>query len=969
VTRSARLATLGPLLLLAFLASAARSDNATVTMDVRTISSCEDPAAFSAARSPDEPSFDFRTWDLAPFASASVEGRSLRWRVQSAGDAQRSARLAWSRSLSRPMDAISLWLKNPNGHELMLRVELIDADGARYLSAPVDLAAELNWRQVRVSLSDLAPESGRADPFPGIDLPVIRLALVVQPLAPGVRYDLYIDEIAAHAAPMRDVEVEDLDAPTTLGPGEPVPVRARLRTGDPPRGVVAQLTSEAGGLIAQAPMTTSTEGEGTQLAARGLRAPEWLPPGRYRLRVHSDHALLVGPGARPLPVAVGGAAPPPAEASIDTDLSPPAIVHSGERWAPQVLELRGRCPAQDRAAIVGVAATTDFHPFGYAPDALADDGSMDFSGLDRRVAAALGSHPQAGVLLQVHVGSSPGWDAAHADQLQQFDGAAVAPPQIFGRKRTFPDLISPGWQREALDRLRALVEHAEAAPWGTRVIGYELQAGDLGAWRPWGASLGLGDEYTPLRLAAYRDWVRTSYGSVADFRDAWMGRRRGLDRPFEGFDAVRLPRPLPADEEPSLYDPGTDQPMIDLQQFRASAPADLLLEMAGAVREASGGAKLVGACYGHMLAQSRHGDWRWPHLALSRVLESGALDFLTGTQWLPGPPPVPAFPAESARLAGVLYLERITPAHAQQHFASAAVTGAGIIGEAEVLARAPQLPRPDFPDAAAEAHIPLGVVVDDASARYLSEPGGLAGPLLAGQLAACSASGIPWRLYLLRDAVAGHPHPAAAWLMADVLTIRAEDGRRLARATCRDGALLIWVYAPGAVAERLITGRTMEYLTGIKLVPLHSRGRVSVTPAMAEAGPYGFAQAVSPRFISADEHAEWLGSIAGTEYCGLSLRSFPRCTSVFSAAPPSAEVLRQLCHRADVEPWTSGGPAIFGPRALALLGSEGRSRTIRFPRPVSVTNLRTGEVVVNGEQTVTLAVEPGEIALFGYSYE
>jgi len=969
------------------------TDDLSADRQTAVISACEDAALFSAGRTPDHPRFDFDAWEVSTTAGARVSGQSLRWHVRPSGEAQREARLTWSRSLFEPADVISLWLKNPNGHEVSLRLELVDLDGARYLSTPVDLATERGWRQIVFDLTTLRLDEGCEDPCAGIDFPVIAMSLIVSPLTPGRPHTWYIDEIQSQHSPVVAAEVLGLQTPTSLGPGEAMPVRARLRflDGAPDaRRMRAELSSEGGGALAWAPLIPGDAAEDiVEAAATGLRVPAWLPPGRYRLSPASDRVEFSGSAV--VSVAVGGPPAAAPQASIATRTRPPLISLGSREIAPVVRELRDDCGTSlpPEATLVGLPATTDRHPFGWAPDAWGPDGEMDARGLDRRAATLLGAAPDALIILQVHLDSSPEWDEANPDHLQRFSGKPLAPPTVFGRKRTVPDIVSPRWQAEAAARLRALVAHVEAAPWGHRVIGYELQAGDLGAWRPWGAALGLGDEATPVREQAFRAWLMARYDDVHAFRDRWMGQRRGLSgAPGAGpggFEGVRVPQPLADAPEPSLYDPAIDRPMIDLLHFRAEAPADLLLAMADIVRDVAGDDKLIGACYGHMLSQSAEGAWRWPHLALSRVLADDRIDFLTGPQWTPSAPPVPSFPTESARAAGKLYLERVTGEHSARQAASALTTGAGVIADGGALADLGRVADEIAIDRRPEPEAPAVFVVDDVSARYLSPQGGLARALLAGQLRLWAGSGIPCAVHLPGDVLEGGAPRAKLYFFADQMTISPEDGRTLGTTIARDGAMLVWVYGPGSVAERLITGRTMQYLTGIKLSLLPSRGplqtRIDAAASLPGSGidgrpVYGLA-AGSPRFFSADERVEWLGTLVQPEpdpdmdFCGLALRRFPHCVSVFSAAPLlPAGLIRGLAGRVGVTPWAdAAGAAWFGPGIIALEGSAGGPRTVSLPRAATVIDLHTGQAVAEHRQRISLDPGAGEIGLYGVEFE
>ncbi|MCD6360554.1 MAG: hypothetical protein J7M38_06760, partial [Armatimonadetes bacterium] len=834
-------------------------------------------------------------------AGARVRGHSLRWHVVPSNATRTTARLGFSRQLYGPLDAISLHVKNPNGHDLGLRLELIDADGVRYLSPTVALGDELGWRELIFDLAQMRPEPGAEDVYPGPDLPIVWMQIVIGPLIAGRSYTIYLDEITAHSFPRPQVTVEALNAPPSVGPGERIPCAARLHFARPPSAdtrLFAELQWR-GATLARSRVDFSNPSRAddtVQARAEALVVPAWLPPGRYQVALTSPDLTLSGPGDALAPIVVGGPVPDAPAARIDIGEDAPALVTGDRRLTPradQVFAADTRQVRRSDSEILVIAATTDSHPFGWAPDVSSAGGELDFTGMDRRLGAVLAARPDARLLVQVFMDASSDWAAAHRDQLMTFGGETIAPPAMWGRRRVFPDLISGKWAGDAHDRLKTLVEHVEASPCGHRVIGYELLAGDLGAWRPWGASLNLGDETPPLRQAAWRSFLVGKYHNFSALRSAWgLPPVPAPGAPPEAFtgptswEQIVVPQRRRNLTYPALYDPASNGAWIDMNNFRAQAPARLIKRMAAVMKEATDGRKLVGVCYGHLLAQSE-GAWRWPHLALSELLACDDLDFLTGPLWAPGPAPVPDFPVRSALKTGKLWLRRTR----------AAGTDAPHL---ELAAPAP-VREPSSDD--------LVVILDDVSARYLRRDGGLVYPLFAGQLDELAELGVPWRLHTMADLLAGDVPPARAWLFLDAFRLNREERVQIVDRLCRDHNLLIWVYAPGAVDTHMLSGRTMKNLTGIKLSFTTTPGPLRVrVPAnsplldehMAEGLQFGVGECF-PLFFSADDRADRMGALMGTDFVGLAVREYSNCVMAYSAAPAvPAEILRGLLRRAGI---------------------------------------------------------------------
>ncbi len=973
-----------------------------------TLCACEDATEFTSGRTPTRPLFDFSAYNLSTTDKARVAGSSLRWQFCSMAKEQAWARLAYCRSLSEPFDAISLHIKNPNGHALSLHLEALDADGIWYSSPVGSLADERNWRQLTFYLRDFAPQAAQTDPRLGVNFPIIWLAIVVEPLALGTPYTLYLDELESHQAPRQTVEVGDLHTPTALAPGEAIPVRATLVFERPPTArtrIAAMLLADTA-CVAEADLLLEAGAAGLKVGVphavrvRGLKVPPWLPPGRYELQLLSPTVRLTGSGARRRAIAVAGARSEVPSVSVD-NAGPRARITVGEQAvAPLVGDLGGVSPAEaERAAEVGariiaIPATTDYHPFGWAQDVWTSADTLDFAGLDRRAAQTLNSAPDALLLVEVQIASPPWWDAEHPADRQRFGGSEVAPVAMWGRKRTWADLTSAEWAKGALVRLRRLVEHIEASPYRHRVIGYELQAGDLGAWRPWGAGLGMEIGVSEAEQDAFRAWLRQRYNTIDALRVGWGGPPQLVT--LEGmptelglatWDEVKVPLPQLSgnQREPLLYDPATHAALIDFAHFKAEAPADLLLAMAATAKRACGGKKLVGACYGHLFAQSASPEtWRWPHLALSKVMEADDVDFLTAPLGTSQPDAVSVSLSATAHTHGKLWVER-GGASSDQVARSAAIALAGDAGfaaPAGAFADLAWLPaawqRLDrdsgkSPPAASQ----LGVVVDDMSARYLSESGGLATPLFAGQLAQLRRSGLACKLCTLRDVMAGKAPPAGMYLFLDTFRLDPDGREALRKQVCRDKHTLVWVYAPGAVTN-IIGGRSMKDLTGIGLTVVTTPGllRVRVGPksplldeGFAEGFTYGAGEG-QPRFFSAQEAGERLGNLVGTDFGGLVALKFEGYHSVFSAAPAMpAAILRALARRAGMHLYLDDdAPAWFGDGVIALEGTAAGSRSLHLPARATISDLITGETLAANARDITIPLAEGTTGVYGVTY-
>ena len=234
----------------------------------RTICACEDPTDLSAARTPLHPSFDFAIYELEATAGARVKGSSLRWHVKPSDEKQTTARVGLCAPIEGPLDEVSLWVKNPNAHDLGLRLEITDADTVRYVSPTSDLSDESGWQQLVFPLDQVRTEAGAEDPFPGVDLPIVWLEIVIGPLREGKPHTIYLDEIEGRATAQPTVTVSALSVPPSVGPAEEIPVRASLAL-DAPQRIFAEIQRD-GATMARAPLAIDA-GRGVDFTFENVR--------------------------------------------------------------------------------------------------------------------------------------------------------------------------------------------------------------------------------------------------------------------------------------------------------------------------------------------------------------------------------------------------------------------------------------------------------------------------------------------------------------------------------------------------------------------------------------------------------------------------------------------------------------------------------------------------------------------------
>ncbi|MFQ6131553.1 MAG: hypothetical protein ACE5R4_05920 [Armatimonadota bacterium] len=985
-----------------------------------TLSACEDAGQFAAAAGQ-----QYARYELVAQEGARKVGRALRWRFQTRQAGVAELRAAFP--LRREFDALTLWLKNPFDHDLLLAARFVEADGSEFLTAAVPLRGQKGWRQLRFVLADCRLEAGSSDENEGLDFPLASLVILAQNAVAGQAYELYLDEIEGQQAPPGVVRVESFSAPPSAARGQALDVELALSS---PQGNLPtdrlELGLSAGGvqvaevaLALPKPASAWEPGEVVQARAEGLRAPAWAGGGLYDLR-------LSGRGVRVQNAAHGegvlarvrleGAEPGQTEATVGQRGGVPTLVVNGKPHSGLGYVATGVSPEvmREMAAagvhLVAVPATSDYDPYGLAGDVWLDEGTFDYSDLDRRVSAILTADREAHPLLRVYICSPPWWDRRHLNECVLFatgHHAADATPR--GRKNTYPSWSSALWRRDAGEALRRLVRHVEQSPYGHRVIGYQLASGATGSWDFWGVYDGHFGDYSPPEKAAFQRWLRTKYGnSRSAFLEAWgpePGRAADAGGDSSHFTAehgrrfttatiptkaARLkqgPRPSP---HSAVLDPAYDQPLIDYHLFSADRTAETIDQFAQIAKEASGGRKLVGAAYGHILRHAAYPDGlqNGGHLALGKLLRSPSVDFLAGRG--------ARFASASARAHGKLWFEedalfvgRRAPeadagALGHQAFARALACGAGMswlapggwADDAQMQASVARMARvaEAFLERDRRSAAQVALVLDERSLCYTKADNGLVGPMLAQQATELARLGAPFDVCLLPDVVEGRVPPYRLYVFAGTLVL--DEAQRLAlhRILSAGRRTAVWVYAPGCLDE-LQLPKQVKQLTGVRVTldskpaPLRVKIADMADPYTEGVGglEYGTQKPVAPVYYIIDDEAQELGELLSNHRPGLCVTEGPEgFVSIYSVAPAlPARLLRNIARQAGVHLYHDGDAEVYaGREVLALWRRQPGEAELRFAVETSVYDVMAREQLALGVRQVPVNLGPASVGLY-----
>lgn len=613
----------------------------------------------------------------------------------------------------------------------------------------------------------------------------------------------------------------------------------------------------------------------------------------------------------------------------------------------------------------------------------------DWSATDAVCEQVLRANPRALLLPRFGCDPPEWWRKAHPDDVMTWED---------GSQQAHAVVASPIYRRDAAARVATLVEHLEAR-FGDHMAGYHPCGQNTGEWFYQSTWESLLNGYAPADRAAWRAWLRARYRTDAALAQAWHD-------PGARIDGAQVPGPAARRAAPAgiLRDPVTEKPLIDFAEFQQQAMADLVCDLAHAVRTASQGRKLSVFFYGYLFefGPIRLGPPTCGHYALRRVLNCPDIDVLCSPisyfdRGIGGSAPMMTA-AESVALAQKMWLVeddtrtylgtggfpgdvdggkdldetnkllvRDVAEEATRNFATwwmdLGMTGwfndARMWAEMQRLAPVDrwflQHPTPYRPEIAA--------VIDErsmldvsASAWHVTEPAvyQVRRPL--------ARTGAPYGQYLLDDLLAGRVR-AKVYVMLDAWRLTAAQRRGLLAQT--RGAMRVWCYAPGYHDGDRQSVDAMRELTGFRLEPVAPSRAVAapteVGKRMGLVTTFGVDGPVKPLFAALDATPDETLAVYPDGSAAVALRRLPDGWSLFVGAPGlTSDLMRAIARKAGVHLFAQEDCNVYanGP-VVALHAAQDGPLTIDVGRRGPVRDAMSGRTLGRGP-TVRLNLKKGD---------
>jgi hypothetical protein len=534
------------------------------------------------------------------------------------------------------------------------------------------------------------------------------------------------------------------------------------------------------------------------------------------------------------------------------------------------------------------------------------------------------------------------------------------------------------------------VEHLEAR-YGEHIIGYHPCGQNTGEWfydQSWSRKL---NGFSPAMNRGFRRWIRRKYGGdVEALRRAW-------NDPTLTFETVTVPS---REERRSsrlgvFRDPMAERRLVDWYEYKQVAMVEPLERFARTIKEVTGGRKLVVYFYGYLFDMSGipNGPQTSGHLALARLLRCPDVDILCSPisyfdRQLGGSGPF-MVPVDSVGLHGKLWLNeddtrtylsdpqsgygRVeTPEQTRwvhtRNFANILVRrctcwwmdlpGLGWLNAEDIWSHLGRLKRLYDRDLGKPSRYApeVAVIVDEKSLFHLASSNVVSRPLIYELRASFNRLGAPVGIYLLSDLVAGRVPEAKLYLMVNLFALTDEERVAVARTVRREGRVAVWFYGAGLIRDTADVRHMAEWLEfpldlqeEAEPPRVHWERRDHPLLTGLQGTAFGTTSPIAPLFIP-DETAPDVTVLGRYERSGLPavvVKGGGDYTTVYvGALTVPTTFLRRCAQRAGVWVYVDSDDVVqTDGRWLALTASSAGRKTIRLPRPATVRDALTGELI------------------------
>ena len=244
------------------------------------------------------------------------------------------------------------------------------------------------------------------------------------------------------------------------------------------------------------------------------------------------------------------------------------------------------------------------------------DGSIKTETIDQQMLGTLAANPNAQLMVAIDTTPPQWWLDEHPEECVKLNNGTVS-------KESFASEL---WRKESGEKIVEIIDYLMRQPYANNIIGFKVTGGTTYEWQWWGinGSNNVGD-YSSVGLNAFRNWLKTRYGSVSELRTAW-------NDPRVTFENAAVPNIAARSETEfgSILNAGTNRQAIDYELFMGEMKTDSMLYFADLVKKAVNGRLIVGTYAGYLLNVINYDmAASTSQTSFQRILNSPSIDYIT----------------------------------------------------------------------------------------------------------------------------------------------------------------------------------------------------------------------------------------------------------------------------------------------------------------------------------------------------
>lgn len=665
-----------------------------------------------------------------------------------------------------------------------------------------------------------------------------------------------------------------------------------------------------------------------------------------------------------------------------------------------------------------------------------------FARLDDQLHRFLRQAPNARLVLRLYVCNPRNFVRDYPDEVLRFNDGSTkhftrwyAETNFPPDDRGYPSFASEVWRQKTAEALFEYVTHVRHSDYAQNVIGYFICGGGTEEWYYWGDydhNLYSPDFSAPM-LCALRAYLWQKYdGDVAKLRAAWHDPQVDFTTALPPEPQMRNHNKVPG----SFWPEEIRNHVRDYFYVHNKAMEDAVLVFARTVKQACDRKQLVGMFHGYL---QNHWYLEGGQATLHAALASPDIDFWSGPPQYdrrgPGEHGCIRFPVASLKQHGKLW---ISESDIRTSFSELNAGNPALHGRppdvAESLAcmkrefahqlceggngwwfqmgpnwyhQPPILEMFDRMQTVGEAAMGVDRMADTDIASVVDLKSLLVAPSFpvsgwlidAFKVQELCRLGSPVDHYELRDVLATGAKRYKLYLMLNCFSLTEDQRRKVDEQLRRDGAILVWMYAPGwfdpqqqpeadAAHSRELLGFPMtteigeprpvamklttagaEYFRGFdagRSFGSFERPRWEPDPKTGQVRPVVPSPLTIRQRFYADAPGEVLARFVDGQQPAIAMRRGQHATDVWiGSVMAPADLLRSLARRAGCHLYCHADEIVYANHSfLAIHTRSPGKRTFHLRRPADIVEVFSGDVLARGAAEFSDSVDAFRTQLY-----